>query len=464
MNSARVVLLTFVLSLTVVAQNAIPFINLPLVPVSAKPAGAEFILTVNGAGFVSGSIVNWNGKALATTFVSGIQLTATVPASDITRPGTASITVASPGVTSSNPVFFPVRRPSEVFKVQQSSFAQPAGAVVVADFNGDGNQDFANLDVGSIGISLGNGDGTFQIDSFVLPTFNCDGGGLVAGDFNGDGIVDLASLCGTTTAVALGNGDGTFQNTLQTTTTTSNSTFVLGDFNQDGKMDLVLGGAGDNNIGTITVLLGKGDGTFEAPQYIAVNRSDQWGGKFVTTADINRDGHLDLAVISHDSAGSPELFLMLGKGDGSFQLLPRLGPAEYTLALGDFNGDGKLDLAIPFGNKVFISLGHGDGTFGTPTGYKTVGSGFSGIELGDFDGDGILDIAVSTNNYPGDSVISLLRGAGGGAFMTGVGFQSNLYVGDYLAAGDFNNDGKLDLLLGTSADFGGVNVFLQGSQ
>jgi hypothetical protein len=465
MNSARFVFLSlFVLSVTAVAQNAIPFINLPLVPVSAEPSGKGFVLTVNGAGFVSGSTVNWNGQALATTFVSAIQLKATVPASDISKPGTASITVASPGVTSSNPVFFPVRLPSEEFKVQQNSFGPPSGPVAVADFNGDGNLDFANLNIGELEITLGHGDGTFEVDSFVFENIGCDGGGLVTGDFNGDGIVDLAATCGTTTTVALGKGDGTFQTAFFTATSTSNNTLAAGDFNHDGKMDLVLGGVGANNVGEITVLLGKGDGTFEAPRYIPVNHSNQWGVTFVTTADINRDGNLDLAVISGNSGIDHELFILLGKGDGSFQVLPRLkGQVQYTLALGDFNGDGNLDLAIPFANKVFISLGNGDGTFGTPTGYKTAGSGFSGIQLGDFDGDGILDIAVSANEYPGDSVISLLRGAGDGTFKAGLGFQSNLYVGNYLAAGDFNNDGKLDLLLSTSQDFGGANVFLQSS-
>jgi len=94
-------------------SNPVPFVNQPLVPSAIAPAGPSFTLTVNGTGFVSGSVVNWNGTPLSTTFVSDSQLTATVPASNIATPSTSSITVSSPspGGGTSNVLFLAVAAP-----------------------------------------------------------------------------------------------------------------------------------------------------------------------------------------------------------------------------------------------------------------------------------------------------------------------------------------------------------------
>src|ERR1700674_231273 len=197
--------------------NPVPLINQPLVPTAASPGGPGFTLTLNGTGFVSGSVVNWNGSARTTTFVSTSQLTATLFASDIATAGTASVTVRnpSPGGGTSNVMFFDVSSPAST--VTFSSFVQnlgfaASGNIITADFNGDGKLDLAGLTGSSVWIALGNGDGTFQTPGTF--TTGQSGTSLLAADFNNDGKPDLAvsNTTNDTISILLGNGDGTFQN------------------------------------------------------------------------------------------------------------------------------------------------------------------------------------------------------------------------------------------------------------
>lgn len=175
-------------------NNPMPLLNQPLMPTTATPGGPSFTLTVNGTGFVSGSTVQWNGVALATQFVSASQLTATVPASDIAAPGTASVTASSPspGGGISNPEFVSVAalRPA-IAQAQVFSNLGGSDSVAVADFNGDGKPDVAvNDQLGNtVAVSLGNGDGTFQpyksYATGIRPYF------LATADLNHDGKTDL---------------------------------------------------------------------------------------------------------------------------------------------------------------------------------------------------------------------------------------------------------------------------------
>jgi hypothetical protein len=151
-------------------KNPLPLINQPLVPDARKPGGAGFTLRVNGTGFVSSSVVNWNGSPRTTTFVSGSRLKASIPASDIAKAHTASVTVVnpSPGGGTSNPGFFEVTIPSRSIGLSASAFG--AGlfpfSVATGDFDGDGNLDLAVADLGQgnggVSVLLGNGDGTFK--------------------------------------------------------------------------------------------------------------------------------------------------------------------------------------------------------------------------------------------------------------------------------------------------------------
>ncbi len=177
----------------VLAQaNPVPFINQPPVPTATAPGGQDFTLTIHGTGFVSGSVVNWNGAALATTFISGSELNAIVPAANIAQPTTAALSVTSPGPGGgvSNRLLFSVcaKVGSIAFAMSQTltTGSSPA-SVAVGDFNGDGKPDLAvaNTGSGTISIFIGNGDGAFQpkVDypTIASPFY------VMTADFNGDG-------------------------------------------------------------------------------------------------------------------------------------------------------------------------------------------------------------------------------------------------------------------------------------
>jgi hypothetical protein len=213
--------------------NPIPFVNQPLVPSSVQPGSAGFTLTVNGAGFRSTSVVHWNGVPLSTTFVSDDTLKAAVPAGDVAAAGTANVTVSNtaPGGGTSSPVAFTVTNPttSLTFAISKRSVpASPAG-IVVADFNTDGKADLAVVSqkgpdpacyegntFGTISVLLGNGKGAFTRKSTLCFPENILVGAapqLLAGDFNGDGKADIVAGYdvngGESFLSFLGNGDGT---------------------------------------------------------------------------------------------------------------------------------------------------------------------------------------------------------------------------------------------------------------
>jgi hypothetical protein len=265
--------------------------------------------------------------------------------------------------------------------------------------------------------------------------------GVAVGDFNGDGKLDIAvsNVDSFTVSVFLGNGDGTF--TLATTLPTDvyPEPIAVGDFNGDGKLDLVVGNTWSNTLG---VYLGNGNGTFGSAHIIAMAGAP-YG---LAVADLNHDGKLDLIVTDGSSISVPRqtIEVLLGKGDGAFQapVVYTVGANPQAIAIGDFNGDGFLDLAIANydGNNVSILLGRGDGTFGAATTAAT-NRGPRSIVASDFNGDGKLDLA-SANNVSGD--ISILLGRGDGTFAS----ATNIWTGSpatFLAVADFNGDGKPDL-------------------
>jgi hypothetical protein len=444
---------------TGVLPNPVPHVNQPLVPAAAVPGRADFTLTVNGTGFVSGSVVKWNGAALATPLVNSGQLTATVPAARVATAGTVSVTAFSPtpGGGTSNAVFFQVTNATPSVRVSRTDYATGGSpffsGLTEADLNVDGKIDLivvqnmlANY---SVSIFLGNGDGTFQTrqDNAVGACAN----GVTAADFNGDGLLDLAATryCQNTVAVLLGNGDGTFQPLVEFPTGPDTWAITTGDFNADGKLDLAV-----RSLSSVSVLLGNGDGTFQ-------NHLDFATGSTVeplalVTGDFNLDGKLDLAAAnSIDSTAS----VLLGNGDGTFQShidLPT-GTDPRSITTADFNGDGKLDLAIAnrADSTVSILLGNGDGTFQAHVDSATDVNP-EPVILGDFNGDGKLDIASGNTDT---LTLSILLGNGDGTFQPPVNFA----VGTRPVAvtgGDFNRDGRLDLATVNDSD-DTVSVLLQ---
>jgi hypothetical protein len=439
----------------VAADNPIPFVNNPLAPSSVLPGSAQIELTLTGTGFVSGSVVHWNGSARATTLVSARKLTATIPASDLVAATSAFVTVVNPapGGGRSNVAYFQVVSPRDTvtfgrraeYAAGITDLAQPFN-VITSDLDGDGNLDLASANVGDSNVSvfLGRGDGTFEDQVLYDASFAIS---LAAGDFNGDGAQDLAVLGSDNTHggngrlfLMLGNGDGTFQAPTETAAGNAPYYIAVGDLNRDGKLDAVVANYTTGSK-LVSVFLGNGDGTFQPRATYAVGQYPQ----HVEIGDLNNDGRLDVVASIRDGA-APATAVLLGKGDGRFRpsTSTAFNGAPIWAALGDVNGDDNLDLAqvdswMTSPSGVAVMPGNGNGTFGTPTGYATVANAVNvAVGIADLDGDNLQDLAVDT----GGGVVLFLA-TSPGVFVKDA--RVNLLNTQSVAIGDFNRDGRPDV-------------------
>lgn len=368
------------------------------------------------------------------------------------------------------------------------SFAPPvnypapgASAAATGDFDGDGHVDIvtANGTPGSHGVSilLTNSDGSLQAArNFVTGS---DPTAVVVGDFNGDGHLDVAAAdkVSNSISVLLGNGDGTLQAATTIVVTGSPISIFASDLNVDGKSDLVL--VQQTGLTFLDViLLSNGDGTFSQSIF---------AGPFgVVVADFNGDGKPDLCV--YGLGVGPDAAIKFGNGDGTFTAAPApftLGvPFEANLAVaGDFNGDGKMDLYGEFVSgaatragfvfSTYTALGNGDGTFNViSTGVTSSGVGGENLLVGDFNRDGKLDVA---GVFPGPAARNLTRtlantvriiyGRGDGKFSIvaannarftfPAGDSTALFTGPPLVSADFDGNGAPDFAWASGS---GVNV------
>ena len=274
-------------------------------------------------------------------------------------------------------------------------------AVALGDFNHDGFLDMvaANTFSNVVGVLLGNGNGTFQ--TAVTYTVSGRPQSLDVADFNGDGNSDLAVATDEDNAVSIlpGNGDGTFQPALNHSVSASPQAVKAGDFDGDGKVDLAVATACTNinqcTDGSVMVLPGKGDGTFGTP---AVYLQGATPGS-LAVGDINKDGKLDLIATipcADFMCSTGTINVLLGKGDGTFQapLSLVVASAVKSPVLADLNGDGTLDLMV-LGGISFVGLlpGNGDGTFQAPQ-YYSAGTNSPTVAVADFNGDGKPDVVT----------------------------------------------------------------------
>ena len=354
---------------------------------------------------------------------------------DFNKDGHPDVVTANPGFPrAGSTVSVLLNQGTGTLVAAQNLNMSTVSGVALGDFNNDGRQDMAVVSGGStVTILLGNGNGTFGSQKSVAV-----GGQLISiasADFNHDGKSDLAVLSNGNLTLLLGNGDGTFH-TGATYVVPSGATVTVADFNADGIADLAVGAPA-----AVEILLGNGDGTFRGP----VSYGFTSGGSLLVVGDFNNDLKLDIVAVA---SGHGNASLLLGNGDGTFQAAQKIptAPASYGAAAGDFNGDGKLDLAF----DGAVILGNGDGTFGKQVHYST-GVGASGLVVADFNGDGKLDIAVANNggSYQnvGDVLVSL--GNGDGTFQKPQTYASNLSPNN-LALCDLDGDGSPDLV---SLDF-----------
>jgi len=331
--------------------------------------------------------------------------------------------------------------------------------VAVGDFNGDGHLDFAVAaqggSSGSLDVYLGDGTGHFNYSA----TYNYgsrDGGAgsIAAADVNGDGKLDLivgnGGYDGTIT-ILLGNGDGTFLPQTPVVCCQNNPGYdvmdvAVADFNNDGHPGIVVA----DSAGGIDILLNNGNGTFQTPVFYSEGNAGQFpdGEAGIAAADLNGDHNQDVVLTWNGG-----FWIYLGNGDGTFQT-----PVNYStpcgtygcfassVAVADLNGDAKLDVVISdlFGSTVWAFPGNGDGTFQPASGYATDFFPQS-LVIADFNGDGKLDFAVGNDN---DDQITVAFGNGDGTFQAGVIYDPFSGLGTLAgsAAADFNNDGALDLV------------------
>jgi len=365
-----------------------------------------------------------------------------------------------------------------------------ATSVAVADFNGDGHLDLAVTHVTANGtvsspvvsVLLGTGDGTFRTArTYVVG--NGAATNVTVADVNHAGKPDLviavsSDVLGTSSSgqmrILLGRGNGTFQPARSYAAGGIDATsVVVGDFNGDGDLDVVVANrclAGPDclntaNNGALSVLLQRGGRFLAPPEYAFPGCT----ANAVAVGDFNSDGNPDLAVANSCALAAGSLSIWIGKPNGTFQAgesFPIAGYYALSIAVGDFNGDGKPDVAVANSCPgisqcakgtagLGVLMGNGDGTFRPEQHYSLFGVLAYSLAATDFNGDGILDFAVTVrNDCTGianciGNVVNILLGNGDGTFRAGQTYFSgaNGYFPINVATGDFNGDGKPDLAL-----------------
>ena len=358
---------------------------------------------------------------------------------------------------------------AQTYMFNRADYATGLGpqTLAIGDFNGDGLMDIVvgntNSSAHTVSVLLGKADGTFA------PAVNYAAGGaptsVAVGDFNGDGKLDIVVLYGFENAIVsvlLGNGDGTFQPFKTTTAGPAGGSVAVGDFNGDGKLDVAVSDNESPSLG-VDVMLGNGDGTFKAP----VSYATAADPRMVVVADFNGDHILDLATVS--SAGQA-ISVLLGNGNGTFQAHQDFATTVsggISLAVGDLRHVGKMDIVVGCQSSggVNVFLSNGNGTFKAAKNYN-VPAGVDDIAVGDFNGDGKLDVAVTNAGTTG--MVSILPGSGTGTLKAAVAFGTN-FGPTALAAADFNGDGKLDLVTANSGSpfgtpTGNISVLLSNGK
>ena len=322
-------------------------------------------------------------------------------------------------------------------------------SLVVGDFDGDGILDLAEvnyLPTGGVKILLANGDGTFRLGATyavaVQPFY------ASAASLRGNGILDLVvgDSLSDDVYVMLGNGDGTFESPVPYPTSGRPVDVGTGYFTGSGNLDIIALTGNGAECNCVEVLPGNGDGTFGA----AINTPVPYDidGFAMAAGGFNDNGKLDVAVAGGFSSTS-QVDILLGNGDGTFDAdgYYAVSASPQSVATGYFANRKKIDLAVAnlLGSSLSVLLGNGDGTFQQSVYYDTQFPTW--VLAQDLNGDGRVDLTASNWAASGQiSGVSVLSGNGNGTFEPGKFYPAGEEI-NYVAAGDFNGDGKPDLVL-----------------
>ncbi|CAF4675763.1 unnamed protein product, partial [Rotaria sp. Silwood2] len=321
-------------------------------------------------------------------------------------------------------------------------------AVSVGDLNNDTWQDIvvANNGMDTVGVFLGYEDGTFANQKTYSTGSGSHPISVALGDFNNDYRLDIiAGNFGTNSiSVLLGYSDGTFANQSVLSLGASRpKSIAIGDFNNDGHLDIAVANYGTNNVG---ILLGHGNGSFEIPVTYFLPYSIPYS---IAIGDFNNDQQLDIAVTNYDTNG---VSILIGYANGTFAspmtFSTGLGSYPYAVVAGDFNNDNQLDIVVTNSgtDTVGVFLGYGNGSFEKQETYFIGASSRpSYVALGDFNNDQQLDIAVSNT---GTYNISIFIGFGNGTFAIiathSISSKSSPFG---IAVGDFDKDNQSDIVV-----------------
>ncbi len=414
-------------------------------------SGSNYFSVLNGLGYGTFSS--------ATSYPVGGNV-ASISFADLNEDGLQDIIVANRGGTGSSIECSSIAASMNNglgFNAPQFYLASFPEFVTTADINLDGNVDVLCVNDNAVSVFLGNGSGLLENRVNFLTGY--DPTSIVCEDFNSDGEPDLLVANQGTTAnnssvsLLIGNGNGDFEAIISYPFRQNQmlqyppSGLVSDDFNNDGKKDLAL----CTTFSTLSVMLSRGDGTFLSPVNYSVSPS--LAPTAIETSDFNNDGNMDIALACH-STTNKEVLILLGNGMGDFSISGHIAISSTPLAIttNDFNGDGKMDIALSnnITNDVSIILGNGMGG-GTLLANFPVGSQPYFIISADFNSDNIIDLA--TSNYLSGNV-SILIGNGSGTFASPANYSAPNPTG--LTSGDFNNDGKIDLAVSNA----GSNSFV----
>jgi hypothetical protein len=332
----------------------------------------------------------------------------------------------------------------------------------IADVNGDGNYDIVSSAPDGIYITYGRVDGTFDAtQNFATATGHL---ATTSADFTGDGLVDMVTSSATDLYLWPNKGDGTpgvpqkidvGSLALSLSQPPYTPPFLTGDFNGDGKKDLIVYGAMSSGTTQPYLLKGKGDGSFTPGLIPNVTANDPVFNGNTVVADLNADGRDDVVRTDLNY-----IYSKLSRADGSFA--PQVTSALTTqyissttppFVTADFDHDGKMDVAVAF-QDIFIHRGNGDGTFGVASSPITVPYAQSypykfvaDMQVGDFDGDDNPDLAVLFYTGAGSSDLAVYYGDGTGSFSSPTHLQFNLRAYGKAAIADLDSDGRSDLML-----------------